>query len=239
MPFHSAALSDRGRMRPQNEDSFLESPERSLFAVADGMGGHAAGEVASHLAIEVLERTVAETSTELTRAERLWRAVAGANDAIIARADEDTGLAGMGTTLTVVLADGPSATVAHVGDSRLYRLRSGRLECLTSDHTVVQRYVDVGQISEVQARTHPMRHILTRALGMDEDLEVDVFEETLEEGDLLLLCSDGLTGMVDDDDLEAVLSQSAPLEDLARQLVEGANARGGEDNITVVLVRVE
>lgn len=239
MPFRSAALSDRGRVRPQNEDSHLADREHDLFAVADGMGGHAAGEVASRLAVEALHRRVAEGSPEVSRADLLRTALEEANRAILERAAREPELAGMGTTLTVLLGGGHAATIAHIGDSRLYRLRGGRLECLTTDHTVVQRYMEAGQISSAEARLHPMRHVLTRALGIDGELEVDIQETEVREKDLFLLCSDGLTGMVDDGDLQAMLCQPLELEDAARQLVGAANLRGGEDNITVVLVRRE
>lgn len=232
----STAASDRGRVRPANEDSCLEAPERGLFAVADGMGGHAGGEVASRIAVETLDRLGSGRPTPSE--EWMRQAIAEANRAILEQAARSAALRGMGTTLTaVVVGEAGRATIGHVGDSRAYLLRSGRLALLTCDHTVAQRYVDEGRLGPVEARVHPMRHLLTRALGARRRVEADVVKTELEPGDLLLLCSDGLTGMVPDADLEALLSRGEPLPELARRLVEAANLRGGEDNVTVVLVR--
>ena len=239
MGLDAAVLTDTGRVRSGNEDAFLAAPERALFAVADGMGGHAGGEVASRMAVEIVDEALRMAERDAPRERVLREALERANRAILERAAGDVALSGMGTTLTVVEIGADDALIAHVGDSRAYRVRDGRLELLTVDHTVVQGYVELGQISRAQARTHRYRHILTRALGTDEALEVDVLRVPLRPGDLLLLCSDGLTTMVEDGDVEAILAQHRPLDELARQLVDAANLRGGEDNVTVVLVRLD
>ena len=239
MGLEAVVLTDTGRVRSGNEDAFLAAPDRALFAVADGMGGHAGGEVASRMAVETVDEALRLAEGSAPRERVLREALERANRAILERAAGDATLSGMGTTLTVVEIGAEGALIAHVGDSRAYRVREGRLELLTVDHTVVQGYVELGQISPAQARTHRYRHILTRALGTDEALEVDVLRVPIRPGDLLLLCSDGLTTMVEDGDLEGILTQRRPLDELARQLVDAANRRGGEDNVTVVLVRLD
>lgn len=242
MLLESAACSDVGRVRDHNEDSFLDLPSHGLFAVADGMGGHAAGEVASRLAIQTLQRRLGSpgaASADLPIEQQVAEAILQANAAILAESARDPGLAGMGTTITVaVTLDRPGELLlGHVGDSRAYRMSDGQLVQLTTDHTVVQRHVEDGSLSLDAARHHPLRHLLTRALGTQADVEVDVFGATLGPDEILLLCSDGLTGMVDDEQLASMLADAGPLPDLARRLVSAANDGGGEDNITVVLVR--
>ncbi|HUH12580.1 MAG TPA: Stp1/IreP family PP2C-type Ser/Thr phosphatase [Longimicrobiales bacterium] len=239
MALQAAVLTDRGRVRASNEDSYLAVPERALFAVADGMGGHAGGEVASRLAVDTLERALAEADASAPRERVLREALERANRDILERATRDPALAGMGTTLTALELGSDGALIAHVGDTRAYLLRDGLLDRLTVDHTLVQGYVDLGEISAAQARTHRHRHILTRALGTDSALEVDIRRADVAAGDLLLLCSDGLTTLVDDADLEAILAQPLPLGERARQLVDAANLRGGDDNVTVVLIELE
>lgn len=234
MTYQWATATHQGRVRRNNQDS-VHPPASGrdagpvLVVVADGMGGHVAGEVASRIAVD---RAVA---TDGPPAER----VAAANAAILEEVGRQPDLAGMGTTMTLVEL-GPDGTCrgSHVGDSRAYLLRDGALRRLTTDHTVVGEYVAAGRISPDEARRHPQRNMLTRALGLVPDLTVDTFEEHLRPGDRLLLCSDGLTSMVDEAVIGELLAAGAP-EPAAWTLVEKANEEGGQDNITVVVVDVE
>ncbi len=228
------ALTDTGRQRRGNEDSYFEAPP--LFAVADGMGGAQAGEVASHLAVECLGQGLGDgASTE----ERLARVAHAANARIHELSRRDRERAGMGTTLTAVRVDDDDLAVAHVGDSRLYRVRHGELERLTRDHTLVQALIDQGKLDEVSAAVHPQRSVITRALGPEPAVEVDTQSVRLRDGDMFLLCSDGLTGMVDEETLGRIVSGSEGLREAGERLIDAANAAGGRDNITVVLFRVE
>ncbi|MFS8636725.1 MAG: Stp1/IreP family PP2C-type Ser/Thr phosphatase [Gemmatimonadota bacterium] len=242
MNWIATGITDRGLRRPSNEDVFRVREDIGLFLVADGMGGHAAGDVASGIAAEVVER---ETSRALEAgaapsAKLLAEAVEAAHRAIVDRSEAEPALSGMGTTLTAALveADASLLHLAHVGDSRAYLLRDGELRRLTRDHTWVQQQVDTGRLSEAEARIHPGANVLLRALGGNaESVEVDTDQVPLSAGDLLLLCTDGLSGTVDDGDLLAILDRPLPLETIANQLVEAARLRGGPDNITAVLVR--
>ena len=220
--------TDIGRVRERNEDSILVDPP--LYVVADGMGGHRGGQVASRVALETLEALAAEGRGTLPDHVR------GANRAVWDRSVEDERLAGMGTTLTAARVDGASALIAHVGDSRAYLLRDGELRQLTADHTLVARMVQSGEITEAEAEVHPHKNVLTRALGTDEQVEVD--EDTIEllDGDRLLLCSDGLTGMVTEDQIQAILENSEQPQQAADRLVKAANRAGGIDNISVVVL---
>ncbi|HKK07563.1 MAG TPA: PP2C family serine/threonine-protein phosphatase [Gemmatimonadota bacterium] len=245
-PASFAAATDVGRIREGNEDAWTAVPERGLFAVADGMGGHAAGEIASRLAVRALEEGVAGDGAlpgSVGDARRLLAgAVRAAGRRIRGEAREHPGRRGMGTTLTslLLLPEG-DGVLAHVGDSRAYRLRGGRLERLTRDHTWVQEQVDRGALSEDEARRHPASSVLTRALGTDAGAEPDVAEVEWKPGDLYLLCSDGLTAALPEPELagalEETLAEAQDLEAVAGALVREANRRGGPDNITVVLVR--
>jgi protein phosphatase len=227
-----AALSDTGLRREHNEDSFMVA-ER-VFAVADGVGGGHAGEVASSVAVEAM-RIGAHHAWEGDDLERLAQRAAGA---VHAKALAESALAGMATTLTSALVAGDRVEVAHAGDSRLYRLRGGTLECMTDDHSFVGQMLREGMITAEQAATHPMRSVITRALGRDPD--VDYAKESIEAqaGDIFLLCSDGLTGMLPDGQIETIVADSSSLDDAALRLVRQANAAGGRDNITVVLFRL-
>lgn len=231
----AAALTDTGRRRLQNEDTFVCEPP--LFAVADGMGGAQAGELASRLAAAAIEERAA--------GDRGEPAVAGlvreANSRIFEHARRDPAVAGMGTTITIVLVDeeAGSAAIGHVGDSRAYRVRAGSLEQLTSDHSLVAELVRSGRLTEDEAASHPHRSVITRALGTDEDVEVDTHTVELEPGDLLVLCSDGLTSMVRDEAILALTGAAgADPGAVTDALVAAANAAGGEDNITVVAFEV-
>lgn len=239
-----AALSDTGRVRQHNEDSLLVRPDKRLFAVADGMGGHVAGEVASALAVSTLEEAVTDADGGETAeglADRLVRAVQRANERILERGRREPSTRGMGTTLTVVgfpaSPDGNVCALAHVGDSRAYRYREGRLQLLTRDHTWVQDEVDAGRLHPDEARGHPYANVLSRVLGLPDLAGVEAGVIELDPGDVLLLCSDGLTAMMDDAAIEEVLARHDDLDAAAAALVEGANRHGGIDNITVVLLR--
>jgi serine/threonine protein phosphatase PrpC len=223
-----AAATDVGREREHNEDAFLARPP--LFVVADGMGGAEAGEVASQAAIEEFERAGGLPET-------LGATIEAANARINAMAGEDSGRAGMGCTCTASFADAGRLTVAHVGDSRLYRLRGDAFEQLTDDHSLVGGLVRLGQLTPEEAEQHPQRSVILRAVGVEPTVEVDVLQHELEPGDVYLACSDGLSGMVRDEVLAETLRMFSPLAEAAEMLIELANAAGGRDNITVVLFR--
>lgn len=226
----SGAATDTGRVREANEDAYLVAPP--MYAVADGMGGHAGGEVASALALETL-RTMHEGSTEAD----LSAGVREANLAVYERQDRDPDLAGMGTTLTAIIVDEAGVRVAHVGDSRAYLLRDSKLTQITTDHTLVRELVQEGQLTEEQAREHPQRSMLTRAIGIDAVVEIDEAMIQPLNGDRLMLCSDGLTGMLTDEQiLDALRSREA--QDSADALVAMANAAGGTDNTTVIVLDI-
>jgi protein phosphatase len=226
--------SDTGRQRRANEDSFfVRAP---LFVVADGMGGAQAGEVASRLAAETFAAGLPDDGTSEQRLEARVRA---ANQRIHEVSQEDRALNGMGTTLTAAYLDGDELALAHVGDSRAYLLRDGELTRLTRDHTLVEELVRRGELTEQEAAEHPQRSIITRALGPEPDIDIDLHTHRARAGDVLLLCSDGLTGMVGEDEVSEILVGSPSLRDAGRALVDAANDAGGRDNITVVLFRLE
>jgi protein phosphatase len=230
----SAQLTDTGRQREANEDSLYMGPR--LFAVADGMGGAQAGEVASHLAVEAFgDAEVDSNSPE----EFLRQTVRNANRRIFELAQGDASRSGMGTTLTAALVHGDEISFAHVGDSRAYVYRDGDLKQVTNDHSLVEELRRQGRLTRDQAAEHPQRSVITRALGPEPDVQVDTFTYQGRPGDLFLLCSDGLTTMLSDEDLLAILRREADLERMARRLIRAANDRGGRDNITVVLFRLE
>lgn len=237
-----AAVTDVGRARAHNEDALLADPESGAFGVADGMGGHAAGEVASALAVGRVREELAgldgEAATEELE-EALRRAIGGANRAIVADARRDPARAGMGTTATVlVLRPRGRWVVGHVGDSRAYLLRDGALRRLTEDHTVVQGLVHAGRVTEEQARVHPKSNVLTRALGVDEEVPVEVYRGEARPGDRFLLATDGLTAMLREPEVLDLLEEEEAAEPAARRLVEAANRAGGADNVTVIVVDV-
>jgi protein phosphatase len=228
-----AALSDVGRQRQGNEDSYLErSP---LFAVADGMGGARAGEVASRMAVEQFD---AENGSDDTPEEQLAEVARGANRKIHQMAQEDSAYAGMGTTFTAALVTGKHIAIGHVGDSRLYRFRDGELERLTHDHSLVEEFVRQGKLTPAEAEVHPQRSIITRALGPEPEVEVDTYTHSGRDGDVYLLNSDGLTGMINEEQVAEILRDRESLEDAAEKLIAAANENGGKDNITVVLFRL-
>jgi serine/threonine protein phosphatase PrpC len=231
----SAGVTDAGRKRRRNEDSFVREPP--LFAVADGMGGAQAGEVASRLAAAVFHDF--HDADELDPEERVAAIIQEANRRIYERARTDAQASGMGTTLTAALVVGSTVAVGHVGDSRAYRIRQGQLEQLTDDHSLVADLVRSGRITPEEADTHPQRSVITRALGTDADVDVDTFSVEAEPGDLFLLCSDGLTTMVEDGQILEIIGRSDTLEQASKALVKAANRAGGEDNVTVVLFTLE
>lgn len=228
MRIEVGSATDIGRVRERNEDSVLVDPP--LYVVADGMGGHRGGQVASQVALETMEELGTEGRGPLAEHVRQ------ANRAVWDRSVEDEQLSGMGTTLTAARIEGTNALIAHVGDSRAYLLRDGLLRQLTSDHTLVARMVKSGEISEAEADVHPHKNVLTRALGTDEQVEVDEDSIALADGDRLLLCSDGLTGMMTEDQIQAILENSDQPQQAADRLVKAANRAGGIDNITVVVL---
>lgn len=228
-----AAASDVGRVRKANEDSYLvRSP---LFVVADGMGGAQAGEVASKIAADSFKAPLDEA---LSPEQRLARVVQEANREIHQKSVSDQEFQGMGTTLTALLLSGKELTIAHVGDSRAYRLRDGELTRLTLDHSLVGEMVRRGALTEAEAEVHPQRSILTRALGPEKEVEVDTLSHSVRDGDAYLICSDGLTGMVDDPTIAERLGSGAPMGEVVDYLIRAANEGGGVDNITVVAFRV-
>jgi PPM family protein phosphatase len=229
-----ASATDPGRKRRQNEDAFVLRPP--LFAIADGMGGARAGEIASALAAGALSEATAESGGE----ERVKQLVQEANRRVHDRASRDPATSGMGTTMTVALVE-PSGdvTFGHVGDSRAYLLRDGRLEQLTDDHSLVAELVRRGELSARDAEVHPQRSVITRALGTDPDVDVDAFTIHPESGDVYLLCSDGLSDMVSGETIEQILrTYLHDLNEAARALVKAANRGGGDDNITAVLFEI-
>ncbi len=228
----AAGVTDVGRVRDGNEDDLLVDARTSLVAVADGMGGHRAGEVASATALEALRAAVAN-------GQPIRDAIAVANAAVVEKSTSDPELQGMGTTVTAgTLASGGTLLVGHVGDSRAYLVRDGELSQVTKDHSLVEEMVREGELTPEQAEVHPQRSIITRALGIDPDVEVDVYPIELHAGDRILMCSDGLTTMVRPDEIAGILGREDDAEQAAQQLVDAANAAGGEDNVTALVVDV-
>jgi protein phosphatase len=242
MKARAFGLSDVGRCRESNEDNYLCEPSLGLYAVADGMGGHAAGEIASQLAVDALIETIAGNGAgrhEFEATERLREAVTEANRRICESIETHDEQRGMGTTVVVMLAQNDQAFIGHVGDSRAYLFRDGELSRLTVDHSWVSEQVRAGLLTDDAAKHHPMRNIVTRALGSRAQVLVDLQENQMRPGDLYLLCSDGLNAMLGDDEIRDTLNSRADdPEGACRALVDAANARGGEDNTTVVIVRV-
>jgi protein phosphatase len=239
--YTAAAVTDRGRKRPSNEDAFGFSVEAGVYVVCDGMGGAAAGEVASSLAVDEVLRMVTHRGDDdniplVTAAEK---AIYAANEAIYSRAQRNQRLSGMGTTLVVMAAKESHVWVLNIGDSRCYRYRQGRLEQLTLDHSLVEEQVRMGRMTQGEALRSPLRNVITRALGTQCQVTPDVFESEVEPGDLFLLCSDGLTRELSDSTIQSQLSRDLPLRVLSTRLVEAAKKAGGHDNITCLLVRAE
>jgi protein phosphatase len=227
------AVTDPGRTRRHNEDAYVIEPP--LFAIADGMGGAQAGEVASRLATAALKEAGADGGGE----KRISDLIQEANRRVYDRSSSDPNTSGMGTTITVALVEEDHVAFGHVGDSRAYLIRDAQMEQLTEDHSLVNELLKTGRLSREEAETHPQRSVITRALGTDPDVDVDTFSVRAENGDLFLLCSDGLTDMVSEESiLDVVESNRADIDGALRALVKAANRGGGQDNITVVAFEI-
>ena len=239
--FTAAAVTDRGRKRPSNEDAFGYSVEHGVYVVCDGMGGAAAGEIASSLAVDEVLRLF-EKRDEVDPAhqpEAAEIAISAANAAIYSRSQRNYRLNGMGTTMVMMVTEDRRTWILNVGDSRCYRLRKEKLEQLTLDHSLVEEQVRAGRMTRSEAQRSPLKNVITRALGTQGNVTSDIFEVEAMPGDLYLLCSDGLTRELTDSQIEAQLLADLSLEEHCEQLVKAANKAGGHDNITCVLVRVE
>jgi serine/threonine protein phosphatase PrpC len=246
----SAGLSDVGRKRTHNEDSFALVESENLYLVADGMGGHSSGEVASRMAIETMAEFFAATSAD---PEATWpykmdkargydenRLVTGiklANRRIYEAAQRETRLHGMGTTMVALLAVRDAMLIGHVGDSRVYRVRNGALEQLTEDHSLLNDYIKMKSMTPEEIESFPHKNVIVRALGMKETVKVDAILDQPKPGDLYLLCSDGLCGPASDDEIKEIVLKHKDLRDTAQALIDRANEHGGPDNVTVVLCR--
>lgn len=251
MALSAFGITDVGRKRRHNEDAYLLDAERGLFVVADGMGGHAAGEVASRITVESIQEYLALRDDE---GESTWpfgfnnrysmegnllsTAIKKANERVIRAVQNRPELKGMGTTVVAALFDAERATLVHVGDSRCYLYRRGELRRLTDDHSWVQEQVNAGILTPEEATSHPLKNVVTRALGGSPNVLPDLLEVPFEAGDSFLLCSDGLTGMMADDEISSILASEGLAESRVRALVDLANDRGGVDNITVLLVDI-
>jgi protein phosphatase len=234
-----AAVSDCGSKRPSNEDAFGISAEHGVYVLCDGMGGAAAGEVASALAADVVVRLLSGRADAAPLEDVVEEAVRAANQTIHSRAQRDPQLRGMGTTLVGLVTEGPRVLVFNVGDSRCYRMRNSTLIQISQDHSLVEEQVRMGRITHAEALRSPLRNVITRALGTESSVEPDLFELEAEVGDLFLLCSDGLTGELPDPLIESMLAADLSLNELCTRLVDAANRAGGHDNITCLLVRAE
>ncbi|HEX6590731.1 MAG TPA: Stp1/IreP family PP2C-type Ser/Thr phosphatase [Moraxellaceae bacterium] len=230
-----AGLTDTGRQRDHNEDSFEMAPAQGIAILADGMGAHNAGEVASQIAVSTTLSILSQTAG-LSAQDRLDTAVQAAHASIMDKAASSTRFHGMGTTIVAVLLDEDSLSVAHVGDSRLYLLRKNKLQALTRDHSLLQEFIDKGLYSPEEAKQKVARNILTRALGLEQSITVDIGQHSVQSGDRYLLCSDGLYEMASDDEIQALLARGMKPEATCQALVELANAKGGKDNITVIII---
>lgn len=247
----SSGMSHIGKVRKRNEDRFLVNDELGLYTVADGMGGHAGGEEASRIAVETVEQVISRlmnnpsATLPYSYEERVSPAARGlkysirlASEKIYREAKQSPEYQGMGTTVTALWLADKEAHIAHVGDCRGYLLRDGKIEQLTEDHSWVQQQVNAGNISAEEARKHELRNVITRSVGFEEDVEIDTYSKDLKLGDIHLLCSDGLFNLVSEVELNEITLSSTP-DKACRQMVDLANNRGGTDNITVVIVRVE
>lgn len=239
--YTAAAVTDRGRKRPSNEDAFGFSVEAGVYVVCDGMGGAAAGEIASSLAVDEVLRLLKDrkqdSDAELPGAAE--NAVTAANEAIFSRAQRNHRLSGMGTTLVVMATQEQHVWILNIGDSRCYLLRAGKLAQLTRDHSLVEEQVRLGRMTPREALNSPLKNVITRALGTQSQVTPDIFELDAEAGDVFLLCSDGLTRELPDDTIASLLNCDLALESMAARLVDAAKKAGGHDNITCMLVRAE
>ena len=234
----AAGLTDVGQVRTSNEDAFGYCVEEGVFALCDGMGGAAAGEVASRIAVDTLINQLCAADSHENRRKVLEEAIAAANEIVHARAEKEAALHGMGTTLVAVAIGGDRALVGHVGDSRCYLYRRGELSRLTHDHSLVDEQVRLGQLTQDEADHSPLRNVITRAIGTQTSVSADIAELALEPDDILLLCSDGLTKELSDDRIAAMLGDDGDLDSLCGRLIEAAKAAGGHDNVTAVLTKI-
>ena len=232
-----------GRVRKNNEDAYGIYPDLSLFIVADGLGGHAGGEVASRLAVETIRDGLVSTESYRPSVEikdGIIEAIRGANDRIIQQANIMYDLKGMGTTVVVVKLEEDNAMIAHVGDSRMYLIRKNKITQITKDHTVVEEYIRLGLLTLQEALYHPNRHMLSRALGVSYDIDVDVADIQIAEGDIIILCTDGLTNMLSEKEILSAITELMPSpEKITDRLITLANNHGGIDNITVITICVD
>jgi PPM family protein phosphatase len=239
----AAAFSHTGTVRATNEDSYGYCLDAGAFVVCDGMGGAAAGEIASRLAVDTLIERMCSAERDAHTHSVLEDAIEAANHLVYVRSEKDTALHGMGTTLVAAVVVGQSAVIAHVGDSRCYLFRNGELLRQTNDHSLVDEQVRLGQLTQDQADRSPLRNVITRAIGTQKTVAPETSELALEPGDLLLLCSDGLTRELPDDRIVELLKEwtgkNEDADSISRQLVEAANTAGGRDNITAVLINIK
>jgi protein phosphatase len=252
MALKHAGRTDVGRKREHNEDAFHVNEKQGLFTIADGMGGHAAGEVASRIAVDVINEFVelSGNDSDITwpfeydegvslEENRIFTAIKLANMKIFEVIRERKELEGMGTTLVIMLVQSNKAYIGHVGDSRAYLVRKGEISQITSDHSWVNEQMKLGVLTRAEAANHPFRNVVTRALGGRDIIKADVTCQQLEPGDTILLCSDGLNSMLDDDRIRDAVLSSTELDASCGALIDAANAAGGDDNITVILARYE
>src|SRR2546428_4139590 len=249
MDVNAFGITHVGKQRQHNEDSFLVAAEAKLYLVADGMGGHAAGEIASRIAIDSISQFILHTKEDdgtwphaydeqfRRSTNRLMTAVRLANTRVLEAMRKDARLRGMGTTVVACLADDKTMSVAHVGDSRAYLIRDGMLSRLTNDHSWVFEQVQAGMLTEAEAEKHPLRNVITRALGGALSVNPDASEVESRPGDVYLLCSDGLTGMGSEEEILRVVTDSSDIEKACQVLIDTANERGGLDNVTAILVK--
>lgn len=235
------SIYETGCVRKNNEDCYLILPEAGLFAVADGMGGHNAGEIASKLAIEELKEKAAQLAEINTKDVLRWmtETVEDANSKIYELSSRSSETMGMGTTLTALLIKGSKAVIGHIGDSRIYLWRDGNLSLLSEDHSMVNELVRLGQLSKDKARNHPHRNILSRALGVEKDIAIDCFQLEVQKGDVFILCTDGFSNVIDDEELVAELLASENWEQSLKKLKKSVLDRGAPDNFTVVCCILE
>ncbi len=237
------SITDIGKKRKMNQDYVYTSempvgPLPNLFLVADGMGGHKAGDYASKCAIETIVETV-ESSSDTETVSVLEKAIRRANDVVRQKAESDESMSGMGTTLVAATLEGDTLCVANVGDSRLYIVSGRQIRQITRDHSLVEEMVRMGGLGRDQARNHPEKNIITRAIGAEDEVDIDFFSVTLDKGDIVLMCTDGLTNMIEDEEIRMILHGKRDLVEKAESLVAAANNNGGKDNIAVVLIEPE
>lgn len=241
-----AAGTDRGLIRESNEDNYRIIPRSSknpcVCVIADGMGGHNCGEVASRMAVDFIGNCVEQDSKSLFLCDdmdnEIRKLVENANKAVFETSLQNPDASGMGTTLTMVVIVGERVTVAHVGDSRLYLIRDEMIQQITEDHTYICELIKNGTLTREEAEFHPRKHVITRAIGSSPDLEIDMLNLEIQEEDILLLCTDGLTNMICDDEIYRIAKANEP-EAACKGLIEAAKSKGGEDNITVIVIKCE